>query len=75
MMIEVDRNVEMPRFISVRDFRDITGLGATRVYQLINDGELRRVKLGKKTVFVESEVKDWLNLKIKQSPPLSREPE
>lgn len=71
-MVKIDSDVEMPRFIDVAKLRELTCLGNTAIYQLINDGQLRRVKLGKKTVFVEAEVRDWLNLKIKQSPLIGR---
>lgn len=49
------------RLIAFPEVTRITSLRRTALYQLINAGELRPVKLGRKTVFVESEVFDWVN--------------
>jgi len=34
------------------------------MYKLINAGEIRPVKLGKKTMFVESEIHSWIDVQI-----------
>lgn len=52
------------RFIALPEVSTITTLRKTALYQLIKAGELRPVKLGRKTVFVESEVFDWVNQRI-----------
>ena len=53
-----------PRFIPFPVLSNITSLGKTALYELIKAGELRPVKLGRKTVFVESEIIEWVNQRI-----------
>ena len=45
------------KLVSVDGARAILGgIGRTKLYELIGSGELRTVKLGRRTLFVESEV-------------------
>lgn len=64
----IDDNVPMPRLIDVPAVAAITSLSISRIYQLINEGELRRVKIGRKALFVEGEIRAWLEAKIEASP-------
>ena len=52
------------RLINIRQVREITSLGHTSIYKLINAGELRPTKLGRKTVFSEAEVIAWVDAKL-----------
>ena len=49
------------RFIDLAKTCEITCQRKTSVYKLIAAGELRSIKLGRKTVFLESEVFEWVN--------------
>ena len=51
------------RFIELPEVTYVNSLKKTKIYQLINAGELRAIKLGRKTVFLESEVIAWVNSK------------
>ena len=53
-----------PRLIALPEVSRIICLKKTAIYQLIAAGELRPVKLGRKTVFVESEVIDFVESRI-----------
>lgn len=53
-----------PRLIALPEVSTITSLRKTALYQLIKDGELRPVKLGRKTVFAESEIIAWVNERL-----------
>lgn len=53
-----------PRFIDVPETTHRTSLRKTKLYELINAGELRPIKLGRKTVFSEQEVNDWIAKQI-----------
>ena len=64
----IDSNVPMPRLIDVPTVCAITTLSVSRLYQLIDEGEFRKVKLGRKTCFVEAEIREWLEAKIDASP-------
>jgi excisionase family DNA binding protein len=52
------------RFIALPEVTRITSLRKTALYQLIKAGELRPVKLGRKTVFSEAEIFAWVNKQI-----------
>lgn len=52
------------RFIPLPEVSRITSLRKTALYQLINAGELRPVKLGRKTVFAEAEIFEWVNARL-----------
>jgi predicted DNA-binding transcriptional regulator AlpA len=53
-----DRLIGLPQVIY------ITSLKKTAIYGLIKNGELKPIKLGRKTAFLESEVIAWVNRKI-----------
>lgn len=57
-----------PKLIDVAAVCALTSLSVSRVYALVQEGELRRVKLGRKTVFVEAEIETWIRSKIEASP-------
>lgn len=52
------------RLIQLPEVTHLTSLHKTKIYQLINSGELRPIKLGRKTVFSEQEVNQWIENKI-----------
>jgi len=51
------------RLIHWEEVYDITSLKKTKLYELIKKGELKPIKLGRKTVFLESEIIEWVNKK------------
>lgn len=53
-----------PRLIAFPELTRITTLRKTALYELIKAGELRPVKLGRKTVFAEDEVIAWVNKRL-----------
>lgn len=52
------------RFIDIPETCYKTCLKKTALYELIKKGELKPIKLGRKTVFLESEVINWVDSKI-----------
>jgi excisionase family DNA binding protein len=50
--------------IDLESALNIIGIKKTFMYKLINAGEIRPVKLGKKTMFVESEIHSWIDVQI-----------
>lgn len=42
------------------------GIGRTMLYQLIKDGEIKTIKVGRRTLIPESELQRWLARKMKQ---------
>lgn len=47
--------------LSVEEARSATGLGRTKLYQLINSGELKARKIGKRTIILKDDLEDFLN--------------
>lgn len=52
------------RLIDLPELTKLTTLRKTKLYELINAGELRPIKLGRKTVFSEQEVNQWIETQI-----------
>ena len=42
--------------MSIEETRAATGLGRTKLYQLINNGELKARKIGKRTVILKDDL-------------------
>ena len=61
-MQEVSSSTE--RLINFTELTHRTSLHKTKLYELINAGELRPIKLGRKTVFSEQEVNHWIEKQI-----------
>jgi hypothetical protein len=52
--------LEVPRAFSIEVFCQRFGIGRTSVYQEIKLGRLRARKIGRRTVILEDDAKDWL---------------
>jgi len=52
------------RFIPLPEVISKTSLHKTALYQLIKTGELRPIKLGRKTVFSEAEIDAWMESRL-----------
>jgi prophage regulatory protein len=55
------------RLIPIPEVIRLTSLKKTSIYQLVRAGELRIVKLGRKTVFLEDEIFSWIEKQIADS--------
>jgi excisionase family DNA binding protein len=49
-----------PLAVSVNEATRLLGIGRTRLYQAFNDGDLKPIKCGKKTLVAYSDLQDWL---------------
>ena len=47
--------------LSIPEVKAATGLGLTRIYQLINNGELKCRKIGKRSLVLKSDLEEFLN--------------
>lgn len=52
------------RFIALPEVIQRTSLRKSSIYRLIKAGELRPVKLGRKTVFSETELNAWIESRL-----------
>ncbi len=55
---------ETPRLIDFKELSRLTTLRRSALYERINVGEFRPIKLGRKTVFAESEVREWVKAQM-----------
>ncbi len=46
--------------LSIEQARATTGLGRTKIYQLINSGELKARKIGKRTIILKDDLEAFL---------------
>lgn len=56
------------RLIDVKEISRLTTLQHTAIYERIKAGEFRAIKLGRKTVFAEREVQQWIADRISSKP-------
>lgn len=50
--------------LSIQEAKTMLGIGTTKFYQLINSGELRAHKIGKRTIVLRSDLEEFIsNLK------------
>lgn len=49
-----------PLSLSIEETRMATGLGRTKIYQLINSGELKARKIGKRTFVLKDDLETFL---------------
>lgn len=45
---------------SIEETLAVTGLGRTKLYELINSGELKAKKIGKRTIILKDDLQDFL---------------
>jgi excisionase family DNA binding protein len=50
----------MLQVYSIIDVINATRMGRTKIYQLINNGKLKAKKVGKRTVILENDLRDFL---------------
>lgn len=60
----------MPRLVTVEEAKKLLCCGTTNIYELINAGELRRLKIGRKTVFLASDISDFIDRKVAEADAL-----
>lgn len=59
----------LPRLVTVEEAKKLLCLGTTAIYELINTNELRRIKIGRKTVFLASDIAAFINRKVAEAAP------
>jgi prophage regulatory protein len=58
------------KFIRLPEVKKMVGLGTTAIYDRMKLGEFpKQVKLGLLSVWVESEIQDWMKAQIRASRP------
>lgn len=57
---------------SVQEAKTLLGVGTTKFYQLINTGEIRARKIGKRTIILGSDLDEFLS-KLEDYPSKKKE--
>ena len=65
--MDIENTIPLPRLVGIEDAMLQTTLGRSAIYNLINAGELRRIKLGKKVVFLEQDLRDFIERKVAEA--------
>ena len=58
-------------FVTVEDAKRQLCLGTTSIYNLMKTGELRKIKLGRKTVFRASDIQAFIQRKAAEAAPVA----
>jgi excisionase family DNA binding protein len=48
-------------FLTIKDIRDVTGLGRSTIFKSISEGRLRKIKYGNKTLVRVEEFQAWID--------------
>ncbi len=51
----------MQHALSIEDTMSATGIGRTKIYELINAGELKAKKIGKRTIVLKVDLEEFLS--------------
>ena len=55
------------RLISVKDAKSQLGVGTNTIYNLMNSGELRFIKMGRRTLFSQNEIQAFIQRKLEEA--------
>lgn len=61
----------LPRLVTVEEAKKMLCLGTTAIYDLMKTGELRRIKIGRKTLFLASDIAAFINRKVAEATPVA----
>lgn len=50
----------MQEAFSIEDIKGITGLGKTKIYEMLKDGNLKAKKIGTRTIVLKSDLETFL---------------
>jgi excisionase family DNA binding protein len=56
----MDRTPPKPMSVTIADTRHITGLGNTKVYELIKEGKLKAVAVGRRRLVLYASIEELL---------------
>lgn len=55
------------RLISVKDAKSQLGVGTNAIYDLLNNRELTRIKIGNRTLIAQSEISSFIAKKLTEA--------
>lgn len=54
------QNTDDRVLLGIREASRVTGLGRTKIYELLSDGTLTSIKVGKRNLVVNQSIHDWV---------------
>lgn len=63
----IDNIPTLPKFVDLDGVCAATSLSRSAIYRLFDSGALRRCKLGKKVVVLESDLRDFIHSKVAEA--------
>lgn len=51
----------MQHALSIEEAMSATGIGRTKIYELINSGQLKAKKIGKRTIVLKADLEEFLS--------------
>lgn len=60
MQADAEQNPPQPLLRSISDTVTILGVGRTTIYQLIDEGKLRQVKIGRRRLITAQSIADYV---------------
>ncbi|MEG5642293.1 MULTISPECIES: helix-turn-helix transcriptional regulator [Enterobacterales] len=69
MSTDIDRSIDLKSLIRLSEVQRRTGYSKAWLYRLMSQGKFpSSIKIGSRSIaFVESEIDDWINLRIEES--------
>ena len=52
--------MNMSELLTINDFAKVTNLGRTRIYELLKRGEVKAVKIGRRTLIRREDADAWI---------------
>ena len=56
------RRQNMKKILKVKDVKEILGCGINRAYDIVNQKDFPKVKIGKRVYILEDEFEEWLRI-------------
>lgn len=63
-MMHIDTTPALPQLIDVQGVMKFTKLGRATIYRAVQAGELKPLKFGRRTLFTEAQISEWINSKV-----------
>lgn len=65
--MQIDTEPKLPRLVGIAAVMQATSLSRASVYRRIEAGELKPIKIGRRTLFSEAHIAHWLKSKVEQA--------
>lgn len=67
--------MQQPPFLTIEEFRAWSRLGRTKIYELLASGDLKAIKVGRRTLISGEAAQAWLDAQPAYSPTVGAQQE